>query len=404
MFQFDFNTLRGSDGTKTACRSVMLTGDWGPIRDFASLMAEEPEACYGDTLELLRRADLRIVNLECTLQGNGKPVPKCGPNLLFEERHLPCLKAGGFQIATLGNNHVFDCGPEGFQATCSALKDLNIAYFGAGMDISEAQKPLIYSLGDIRIGFCAFTEGHDLSGAAVNKPGPAPWDPGFVHDQVLELKKTCDIVLVIPHGGIEYSAWPPDYTIDAYRLIADAKPDAIIAHHPHVPQGFEIFNGVPVFYSQGNFLFYQPTNHLYRKQGYLAELEIAKDGLHGFRLHPYGIDNRGTHLLKGAELTAFCGIFREISRPLTEENPYLGYYGALKERWHEGTPAKDLCDDDASFETDPERAAVVWRNRMTTLQHTHLWITMFDRVTRGVIDDAPEWSSKMEREFLQKKI
>ena len=224
-----------------------------------------------------------------------------------------------------------------------------------------------------------------------------------MRDQAAELKRSCDVVLIVPHGGIEYSAWPPDYTIDAYRLIAEAKPDAIIAHHPHVPQGFEIFNGVPVFYSQGNFLFYQFTELFYRKQGYLVELEIARDGVHGFRLHPYGIDDRGVHLLKGEDFATFSDLLGKLSRPLAAEHPYEGYYGALKERWHENAPAKELLDSSSSFEADPRKAAVVWRNRMTTLQHTHLWVTMFDRVARGIIEDAPDWSTEMERDFLHKK-
>ena len=42
----------------------------------------------------------------------------------------------------------------------------------------------------------------------------------------------------------------------------------------------------------------------------------------------------------------------------------------------------------------------LFRNRMTTLQHTALWIPMFDRVARGTIGDAPEWSTAMEHEFM----
>ena len=401
--RMDWEKLTGGDPAAAGCRKLIFAADWAPIRHFESVMAEDPAGCYGDVLPLLQSADLRIVNFECTLTGRGTPVAKGGPNLSAAEKHLECLKAGGFEIATLANNHIFDYGPAGFQATCRALEGLSVRFFGAGMNLSEAQRPLTVELDGLRIGFCGFTEGHDLSGAGENTPGVAPWRPEQVCQQVVELRKSCDLVFVVPHGGIEFSAWPAPYCIDAYRRIAKARPDAVIAHHPHVPQGMEFYRGVPIFYSLGNFLFYQNTRLIHRKHGFLVELSVGKEGLRGFRLHPYGIDDRRVHLLKGADLTAFSRLFKRLSRPF-EENPYEGYFGTLKERWHSGYAAGEFRKAAGQFDTDPAKAAALFRNRMTTLQHTELWIPMFDRVARGTIDDAPEWSSDLEHEFMTKEM
>ena len=395
----DWNNMSGGDFSGAGCRKLIFAADWAPIRKFESVMTENPAGCYGDTLPLLQSADLRIVNFECTLRGSGKPVIKGGPNLSAGEQHLECLKAGGFEIASLANNHIFDYGPEGFQETRRTLESLSIRCFGSGMDLAEAQKPLIYDLNGIRIGFCGFTEGHDLSGAGEHTPGVAPWRPQQVRNQVVELRKQCDLVFVIPHGGIEFSAWPAPYCIDAYRLIADARPDAIVAHHPHVPQGMEIYNGVPIFYSLGNFLFYQNTSLIHRKHGYLVELSVDKEGLHGFRLHPYGISDAGVNLLKGKDLADFSRLFKTLSRPF-EGNPYEGYYGLLKERWQSGYAAAEFRKAVEKFDTDSMTAAALFRNRMTTLQHTQLWIPMFDRVVRGKINEASDWCTAMEHEFL----
>ena len=398
----NWERLSAGNSVSSGCRKLIFAADWAPIRHFDQVMADDPAGCYGDTLELLQSADLRIVNFECTLQGNGVPVRKGGPNLSAAEKHLECLKAGGFEIVSLANNQIFDYGPEGFSATARILEQLSIGFFGAGMDLEQAQKPLIYELQGLRIGFCGFTEGHDLSGAKKNTPGVAPWDPVQCCDKVTELKKECDLVFVIPHGGIEFSAWPAPYCIDAYRRIADARPDAIIAHHPHVPQGMEFYNGVPIFYSLGNFLFYQETALVHRKHGFMVELSVAKDGLRGFKLHPYGIDDNGVHLLKGDEKTDFSRLLKALSRPF-EGDPYAGYYGALKERWYSGYAAGEFRKAVGHFDTDPLKAAAVFRNRMTTLQHTQLWIPMFDRVLCGKIDDAPDWCTEMEHEFLNLK-
>ena len=395
----DWEKMSWGDPAAAGCRKLIFAADWAPIRHFESVMAEDPVECYGDVLPLLQSADLRIVNFECTLTGEGTPVAKGGPNLSAAEKHLECLKTGGFEIASLANNHIFDYGPAGFQATCRTLDGLSVRYFGAGMDLAEAQKPLTVELDGLRIGFCGFTEGHDLSGAGENTPGVAPWRPEQVCLQIAELRKSCDLVFVVPHGGIEFSAWPAPYCIDAYRRIAEARPDAVIAHHPHVPQGMEFYRGVPIFYSLGNFLFYQNTKLIHRKHGYLVELSVAKEGLRGFRLHPYGIDDRGVHLLKDADRTGFGRLLKKLSRPFAGD-PYEGYYGALKERWHSGYAAGEFRKAAGHFDTDRVKAAALFRNRMTTLQHTELWIPMFDRVVRGTIDDAPEWSTAMEHEFM----
>ena len=400
--KMNWEELSAGDFASSGSRKLIFAADWAPIRRFEPVMADNPTGCYGDTLELLQSADLRIVNFECTLRGDGQPVRKGGPNLSAAEKHLECLKAGGFEIASLANNHIFDYGPEGYQATARAFQQLSINFFGAGMDLEQAQKPLIHDLDGLRIGFCGFTEGHDLSGADKNIPGVAPWDPEECFRQVTELKKECDLVFVLPHGGIEFSAWPAPYCIDAYRRIAEARPDAIIAHHPHVPQGMEFYHGVPIFYSLGNFLFYQETELVHRKHGFLVELSVAKDGLHGFKLHPYGIDDCGVHLLKGDKKTEFSRLIKALSRPF-DQDPYAGYHGALKERWYSGYAAGEFRKAVSFFDTDTMKAAAVFRNRMTTLQHTALWIPMFDRVVRGKIDDAPDWCTEMEHEFLNKK-
>ena len=384
------------------CWRIMIVPDWAPIRKFASVMEDTPEECYGSTLELLRSADLRIVNLECAIDGN-TPVLKGGPNLSGHRSHLRCLACGGFEVATLANNHVFDFGQEGFRKTAEALKECGILHFGAGLNRQDAEAPLILHLGNLKIGLTGFTEGHDLSAATDDSPGVAGWNPERVLHTIRELRRQCNIVLVIPHAGIEYCAYPPRYCIDAYRRLAMAKPDAIVAHHPHVPQGIEIYHGVPIFYSLGNFLFYQETNLFHRKHGFMLELEVSESGLAGFRIHPYQITDKGCDLLPKERRSGFFSLLQALSRPFAG-NPYEGYYGVLRERWNSGFAGNEFEKVVRFFQNDPLQAAALLRNRMTTLQHTGLYVPMFDRVVRGIIDEAPDWATAMEHEFMNRTL
>ena len=71
----------------------------------------------------------------------------------------------------------------------------------------------------------------------------------------------------------------------------------------------------------------------------------------------------------------------------------------LKERWRQGYPKWHFGQVMQAFDTDPLYAAALLRNRMTTLQHTQLYIPMFERVVNGTIDDAPDDMLELEKEY-----
>ena len=62
-------------------------------------------------------------------------------------------------------------------------------------------------------------------------------------------------MIVICHGGAEKWDFPlPEYR-KLYQQWIDQGVCAVIAHHPHVPQGWETYHGGVIFYSLGNFAF-----------------------------------------------------------------------------------------------------------------------------------------------------
>lgn len=48
-----------------------------------------------------------------------------------------------------------------------------------------------------------------------------------------------DYLIVFNHGGVEYMDVPLPEWRDVYRLWIEMGADAVIASHPHVPQGYE---------------------------------------------------------------------------------------------------------------------------------------------------------------------
>ena len=83
------------------------------------------------------------------------------------------------------------------------------------------------------------------------------YDPSRLIAAVSEARSHCDFLCVYVHWGIERSTKPEQYQISMAHALIDAGADAVIGAHPHVLQGVEYYNGKPVFYSLGNFIFYQ---------------------------------------------------------------------------------------------------------------------------------------------------
>ena len=382
---------------------VIICSDWAPIRGFKDIILQDPEAVYGDLLPELRGADLRIVNLECPLVDKGEAVSKSGAVLKGLSGHIAGLTRIPFEVATLGNNHVFDYGIEAFVKTRELLHQNNIQTLGAGMSLEEAAAPLILSSNGVKIGVVNFSEGEDLTAAGEN-PGVFGWEVDRVVHQVQHLKKQTHAVIVICHGGVEYIPFPPPYLTAAFHRIADAGGDLIVGHHPHVPQGIQIRNHVPICYSLGNFVFFQHTELQFRKIGYFVKAGIAEKGISHIRVVPYEILPDRLQLLTSKKYRWVMNKLKAISAPLEDFARIVeGWHGFIRHYGVKGfqNEMKHIMDQ---LENDPAKGAAMFRNRLTTMQHNRHLVDTMTRIMDGTIEDAPDWAFDTVAEWLNLKI
>ena len=358
---------------------MLVASDWAPIRAFDAIVRREPASIYGDLLPLLRAADLRIVNCECALTRATRPVWKSGAVFKGDPAHVTGLTTLPFEVACLGNNHVLDYGVAGLRDTIRLLRQNGIRTVGAGLTEREAYAPLTLTVDGTRLHVVNFSEGEDLT-AASGGPGVFGWDIPRVQDTVRRLKRGGGIVIAIGHCGLEYVPYPPPYVVRAFREIAAAGADCVIGHHPHVPQGIETYRGSPIFYSLGNFVFYQPVTFYYRKVGFCVTLRAQGGRIAGFDIHPYRITDRGLQLLDAREKRAFQKTIARISRPFrTSGGPerawdaYLAYYGA-----NGFTSEVNMILE--RMKSEPRKGAAMFRNRVTTMQHAELWRDALTRI------------------------
>ena len=92
--------------------------------------------------------------------------------------------------------------------------------------------------------------------------------------EIAKAKESCDYVIVMVHWGIERSTEPEEYQKSMARQYIDAGADAVIGSHPHVIQGMECYQGKPICYSLGNFIF---SNRSYETM--LVSLTLEENGI-----------------------------------------------------------------------------------------------------------------------------
>ncbi|MEQ8350072.1 MAG: CapA family protein [Leptospiraceae bacterium] len=207
-----------------------------------------------EVMEMLESADLTSVNLETAVTTRGTPINE--KNYVFNSNPLLArvLADVGVDMIVLGNNHSMDMGDEGILDTLQFARRNGIFAPGAGSNLQEAAAPAVVEIKGLKIGFFSGNEVGPGSNYATNQRS------GTAGIAMLQssLRSWCgrlDMCIVNLHWGMEYSPHPlPSQRSTAETLIKSGA-DAIIGHHPHIPQGVEIIDGKPVFYSVGNFLF-----------------------------------------------------------------------------------------------------------------------------------------------------
>ncbi len=211
------------------------------------------------------------------------------------------LSKAGIHVATLANNHLMDCGPEGVLETLEALRAAGVHALGAGADEESARRPVILKAGPLRLGLLGYYWNARCA-AGADSPGGARETAQSLRNDICALREKVDRVVVTFHWGIPYAHEPLAEDRQKARLAIEAGADAVIGHHPHVVQPFEVHQGRPIFYSIGNYAFGSGNS---RAEGLLVGFRFAEGEITA-RLFPIYVKNRDPrinyqpHVLRGA--------------------------------------------------------------------------------------------------------
>ena len=259
--------------------SIVFTGDIG-FDKYMQGKWEDENLLSPAVLEFFHSADHVCANVEGALinaTDNGEKGvlfhsmdPKA--TQVFQKMHA--------DIWSLGNNHTMDAGLDGIVNTKSIASEQGVKTVGAGLNLEEASAP-VYLAEAGGIGLICLSYLVGCVPATETDPGTFPWDNmELIAKRIAEVKAKCRWCVIICHGGEEFAAMPLPYVRDRYKTYLELGADAVVGHHPHVPENYELFeNNKAIFYSLGNFIFdtdYQRA-HLYTENGILLKLLFTEE-------------------------------------------------------------------------------------------------------------------------------
>lgn len=245
---------------------------------------------------LLAECDFNAVNLESTLCRGGAPNP--AQTTFLARGDISCAAAmseAGVDAVNLANDHAMDYNSSGLEETLNNLHGQAIEAFGAGPSLDAAVTPVVLEAGSgARLALLSFCDVAPASYAATaDFPGISVATAEGVAEAVRAAAES-NYVVVYFHWGELNSPYVTDRQRELAQAAVTAGADLVVGSHPHVVQGIEVWQGVPILYSLGNLIFSASSTESWNgvfascrfDGGSLADLEIVPLRLDGARPAP----------------------------------------------------------------------------------------------------------------------
>ena len=215
---------------------------------------------YGsDTFErrlrpLLKKADVLCGNLEAVHSDRGRRRLLLSTlEMRGDPRHLSLLKAAGFNVVNVANNHSFQHGELPYRDTLGRLEQLGVAVIGD--DTQQGSRVVTLDVRGTPLHFVGYSLRPEQYFRGTTTPY-ARRQPLEVLREVGSIRERYDGHLICSlHWGHEFLDTPSREQQQWARMLIEAGATVVIGHHPHVLQGIERYRNGLIAYSLGNFAF-----------------------------------------------------------------------------------------------------------------------------------------------------
>ena len=211
----------------------------------------EDQSPYNYIKHQFSDSDLTFLNLETVVlkTTEHEPIKKSVTIHQFDDK-LIYLKDIKCNVVNLANNHILDYGVSGLKDTLGSLQDVEIDPLGVYENVCK-----IYEIKGTKVGLLC------LNNKTVKSKESKIIMLG-VYDRrslnyVRKLRKDVDYLFISVHWGIEHVEYPTPEQRKIAKLFVDNGADMIIGHHSHTLQFKEVYKSKLIYYSLGNFNFWQ---------------------------------------------------------------------------------------------------------------------------------------------------
>jgi hypothetical protein len=283
-------SARAKEIEKSGRAHLLFVGDLSLTLGVGNAIAKgETGFPFGEVKNRILTADLAIGNLECVVSPLGAPLAPV--SFRAPDAALAVLREAGFDVVSVANNHALDFGRGAYDDMLARLDASGLARVGSAVAEHEAE-PVVRDVNGVRVAFLGYYE--------------VDWQRAY--REVLRAKDDGALVVVFNHWGLEDVVEPSVAQRAFAHGLVRAGADLVVGTHAHVLQPEETFEGKPIVYGLGNFVFNGTACSPKRAIGGVLEVDVDARGVTSHAIRRVHLDERGApHWLADGETPASSG-------------------------------------------------------------------------------------------------
>ncbi len=309
--------------------SILFTGVIVPARCVQDNIEKigSPDYMYANVKEIISGADLAVGTLNAIISDE-QPTTGCIQTFMLvgSGNNADAMANAGFDLMSVATNHIKNCsipgcGNSGFLDTMDNLERVGITPVGAGLNLADAEKPVVVTINGVRFGFVSLGEIEPISFADEDTPGIAVLTEESLRRTIQDAKEVADVVIAMPHWGPEDDPLPKWGQRRLGNFAVEAGAELVVGNHTHVIQAYREVDGVMVFFGLGNFIFDQiwARDHM---QGMILIVRFEGTEFLDFQLIPTLVDATGeVILLTGEEADEVMSRLAEVNEVVKDQIP-----------------------------------------------------------------------------------
>ena len=263
--RYSVKAASDSEITMAFVGDVGFAEGYATINRYRSMGSDINKSIDAPVLEVMQGVDIMMANNEFPYSYRGSPTPNKTYTFRADPKDVHIMKDMGVDIVSLANNHAYDYGPDALIDTVDTLNDAQLPFVGAGKNIEEARRAAYFYVNGYTISYLSATQierygNPDTREATEDSPGVMrTLDATKFVQAIEEAAENSDFTVIYVHWGSESTDLVEQSQRDLAKAYVNAGADLIIGDHSHCLQGIDYVDGVPVFYSLGNFWFNSKT-------------------------------------------------------------------------------------------------------------------------------------------------